>query len=170
MDAVPTPRIRCSDAVMIEFQLSNIEVVDVHSSDSLAVSIQSLDRSCFGDLECLNIREECDHPLGHVWAAVGVGSGELFGFVVAWLVADELHILTIAVDAGRRRCGVGRHLMDHAIRFAKHAGARLVLLEVRSGNLAATQLYRSLGFSRVRVRTGYYRDGEDAVEMMLSIG
>jgi ribosomal-protein-alanine N-acetyltransferase len=44
-----------------------------------------------------------------------------------------------------------------------------VLLEVRRSNAAAIALYRRVGFFAMGVRSRYYPDDEDAVEMVLMI-
>ena len=50
-------------------------------------------------------------------------------------------------------------------------GCKLVTLEVRSGNEAAMELYKKLGFREVGRRKGYYaKGGEDAVLMDLDLG
>src|SRR5260370_18518586 len=66
----------------------------------------------------------------------------LIAFMVRWLVADESHILNIAVLPQHRRSGVGGRLLEQAIDEARTHGVRLVTLEVRRTNLAARGLYR----------------------------
>jgi ribosomal-protein-alanine N-acetyltransferase len=92
------------------------------------------------------------------------------GFVVYWLVHDELHVLNIATAVEERRRGVGRALMDEAARRARKAGAVLATLEVRRSNGSAIALYRQLGYRQVGVRPNYYVDeGEDAIVMVLDL-
>ncbi len=80
------------------------------------------------------------------------------------LVLDEMHVLNVAVAPGQRRRGLARWLLAFAMRKAARAGACRALLEVRAGNTEALALYESLGFRRVGVRGGYYRDPlEDAL-------
>lgn len=80
------------------------------------------------------------------------------------LVLDEMHVMNVAVAPGQRRRGLARWLLAFAMRKAARAGARRALLEVRAGNAEALALYESLGFHRVGVRRGYYRDPlEDAL-------
>ena len=94
---------------------------------------------------------------GRAWAA---------GYVVAWLVVGEVHILNLAVDPGARRRGVGRALMMHVLTAFEGKGATRATLEVRRSNLGAQALYEGLGFVRAGVRRGYYSDnGEDAFVM-----
>jgi ribosomal-protein-alanine N-acetyltransferase len=64
---------------------------------------------------------------------------------------------------------VADRLMRHTLRKLRSAGVRRVELMVRSGNTAGAQLYRSLGFRRVRLVAGYYEDGGDAFVMVRAI-
>jgi ribosomal-protein-alanine N-acetyltransferase len=96
-------------------------------------------------------------------------SGELVGFLCRWLVADECHILNIAVDPAHRRHGVGYHMLSSAIAEAASKQATCVTLEVRRANFAARQLYRKLKFEERRLRKHYYGPGEDAIVMELQL-
>jgi ribosomal-protein-alanine N-acetyltransferase len=44
-------------------------------------------------------------------------------------------------------------------------GCQEVFLEVRVSNFPAQNLYRSLDFTAIGIRTKYYSDGEDAIIM-----
>jgi ribosomal-protein-alanine N-acetyltransferase len=85
------------------------------------------------------------------------------GFVLAWLVEDELHINDLAIDASHRRRGLAVSLVAELLALAFTGGARFATLEVRAGNLPAIALYTSLGFGLAGRRRGYYQDGEDAL-------
>ncbi|HEX7487861.1 MAG TPA: ribosomal protein S18-alanine N-acetyltransferase [Anaeromyxobacteraceae bacterium] len=94
----------------------------------------------------------------------------ILGFVVFWLVHDELHVLNIATALEARRRGVGWALMEEAAARARQAGAVLATLEVRRSNQGAIALYRALGYRQVGVRPNYYADeGEDAIVMVLDL-
>jgi [ribosomal protein S18]-alanine N-acetyltransferase len=110
---------------------------------------------------------ELERPWARLWVAKPSGRGRAAAFLLVWFAADEMHVLTLATLADFRRRGLGRALMMHALDEARLRGTRLVLLEVRRSNQAAVELYRDLGFAIVGVRTRYYLDGEDAMEMGL---
>jgi len=85
-------------------------------------------------------------------------------FCACWLVYDELHINTIAVDASRRRQGLATALMTHLLADAAANGAHRTFLEVRRSNVPAQRLYESLGFTVAAVRRNYYtQPDEDAL-------
>lgn len=94
----------------------------------------------------------------------GVGES-LIGFLCRWLVADECHILNIAVHPEARREGIGTLLMGEAIAEAIAKKTAIITLEVRRSNIAARGLYRNLRFEERRVRKNYYSPGEDAIVM-----
>jgi len=92
-----------------------------------------------------------------------------WGFLCRWLVADECHILNIAVHPQFRRSGVGGLLLKATIDEARERKADVVTLEVRRSNLPARCLYRKLAFEERRLRRHYYGPGEDAIVMELPL-
>ncbi len=95
----------------------------------------------------------------------------VIGFIIFWLVKDEMHILNLAVEPSFRRQGIARKLVLAAIRLADRKGAKRAFLEVRASNAAAQKLYSSLGFAGTSIRRGYYDSPmEDAVVMTLEQG
>jgi ribosomal-protein-alanine N-acetyltransferase len=115
-----------------------------------------------------SLREELARPWARVWVArEGGREGDTVGFLLLWHVADEIHVLSVAVLPVARRRGVAMDLMRHALAYAASRKVKHLLLEVRRSNVAAIALYRRLGFYAMGVRPAYYSDGEDAVEMVL---
>lgn len=92
--------------------------------------------------------------------------GVVRGYVMAWRVADQLHILNIATDPEARREGLGTRLLREAARQGKEDGLLEITLEVRRSNTGARGFYEKHGFVESGVRRKYYSDnGEDAVIM-----
>jgi [ribosomal protein S18]-alanine N-acetyltransferase len=85
----------------------------------------------------------------------------IVGFCSCWIVGDELHVNTIAVDAPHRRAGLGQYLMREVMRQAAACGVRRATLEVRESNLPARRMYGRLGFTVAGVRRGYYTAPEE---------
>lgn len=76
---------------------------------------------------------------------------------------DAAEVRTIGVAAERRGRGLGRQLLQNLLAAA---GPRQVLLEVRTDNGAAIELYRSEGFELLHRRRRYYQpSGADAYTM-----
>jgi ribosomal-protein-alanine N-acetyltransferase len=93
----------------------------------------------------------------------------IVGYLCRWFVADEMHVLNVAVHPRYRRRGIGAVLMAEALREARERTAEAVTLEVRRSNLGARRLYASLAFEEVGVRRNYYGRGEDALIMRLAL-
>jgi len=93
----------------------------------------------------------------------------LIGFLCRWMVADECHILNVAVHPQMRQQGIGKRLMQHALAEARTKKVQVITLEVRRSNLAARSLYRKLEFQERRLRRNYYGQGEDAIVMELRL-
>jgi ribosomal-protein-alanine N-acetyltransferase len=92
--------------------------------------------------------------------------GKIVGYVLFWLLPDEVDIHNIAVRSEYRRRGIGRMLLQQVVAAARKRQSNRVTLEVRKSNIAAQTLYRSAGFAMTGVRKGYYSDnGEDALAM-----
>ena len=93
------------------------------------------------------------------------------GYIVARESAGELHINNVAVRDQYRRRRVGSALLGSIIETAKRLKVQVAFLEVRSGNKAAQELYKRVGFKPIARRTDYYSDPrEDAVVMSLTLG
>jgi ribosomal-protein-alanine N-acetyltransferase len=104
------------------------------------------------------------------WLIRATLSGPPLGFLLAWSVADELHLLELASHPEQRRRGFAAALLAKLLDYAREHKKRLVLLEVRSSNQAAIALYERFGFSTTGVRRGYYSDtAEDAFEMRMTL-
>lgn len=101
----------------------------------------------------------------HTRSLVACVDGVIVAFVLARLVVDELEVLTVATDAGQRRRGLARGLVDALLVGAREEGAANAFLEVRASNAGAIALYASRGFTAIERRARYYGDGEDAVIM-----
>ena len=88
------------------------------------------------------------------------------GFAGFWFMADEAHLINVAVQEEYRRRGIGELLLISTINLATELNACLITLEVRASNTAALSLYYKYGFTQVGLRPGYYTDNrEDGVLM-----
>lgn len=101
---------------------------------------------------------------------VGIIDGVVAGYIVSWLMRDEVHILNLAVAPAFQRRGYARRLLVHMIDVARAEQCRLVTLEVRVSNTAAKLLYHTMAFAPVGIRRRYYHDNnEDALVMTLRL-
>ena len=103
--------------------------------------------------------------------APGAEKRTITGYLVFWLVANEMHILNLATASAYRRQGIARRLVLAGLMHGYAKGARRAFLEVRVSNRAAQSLYSSLGFTGISIRRDYYDAPiEDAVVMTLEEG
>lgn len=82
--------------------------------------------------------------------------GQLFGYGVMTVGADEAHLLTLSIAMESQRKGWGERLLRHFIQIARDLHARSMFLDVRVSNVAAARLYERIGFSKVGRRRDYY--------------
>ena len=95
---------------------------------------------------------------------------KIVGYVLFWLLPDEVDIHNIAVHTGFRRQRIGQTLLEQVVAAARSRDSCRVTLEVRVSNITAQKLYESVGFVNKGLRKGYYSDdGEDAVIMVLEL-
>jgi len=92
--------------------------------------------------------------------------GRLVGYGGMWVMVDEAHVTTFAVDPDFRRRGIGERILLALLDVAHARNAREATLEVRLSNIAARRLYEKYGFRPVGLRPRYYSDDkEDALIM-----
>lgn len=92
--------------------------------------------------------------------------GAVVGYAGMWVIMDEAHITTIAVDPDHRGRKIGERLMNELLTEAMARGAMRATLEVREGNVVAQRLYRKYGFREAAVRRGYYTDNNENALVM----
>lgn len=107
---------------------------------------------------------ELQLAIAHLYSAKE--NNQLVGYIDFWDSGQEIHLINIAVDPGRRHHGVGTRLMETLMDYAKRKRTREIYLDVRVSNQSAIRLYEKFGFKPVSVRKGYYQDNnEDALLM-----
>lgn len=94
---------------------------------------------------------------------------QLVGYLLVSRYADAWHVMNLAVDPARRRCGVATSLLQTL--FTRTAGdpERGFTLEVRPSNAEAIRLYERFGFSIRGRRRGYYVDNREDALIMWSL-
>ncbi len=78
------------------------------------------------------------------------------GFAMGRAVVGEAELLTLAVDPGQRRQGIGAALVSGFLTEAKARKADRAFLEVNPDNAPAISLYLKAGFTVSGRRRGYY--------------
>ena len=98
------------------------------------------------------------------------GQKEMIGYIVFWIIHDEVQLQRIAVKKSARVQGIGSLLLEEMISICGREAVRSGFLEVRSGNIEAQMLYQKFGFKVIGIRKRYYTDTqEDALVMGFEI-
>ena len=110
-----------------------------------------------------------DRPGAELWVVEHDDAG-IIAYGVMWCILDQGELANVAVRPEFARQGYARRLLDQMFALAKDQGVKTVYLEVRASNTAASDLYRSFGFSEIGVRKNYYEaPKEDAVVMRMVV-
>lgn len=113
-----------------------------------------------------SFRNELTNPHG-IFLVVMLDN-RIVGYGGCWLVIDEAHITSVAIDEEYRRYGIGERLMNELLAKAKEKGMVCSTLEVRASNVGAINLYEKLGYKITAQRKRYYPENkEDAMVMWL---
>jgi len=147
---------------------ADVAVRPAERADLLAVL--RIERTCFADPWPYDAFERF---LGEPAFLVAERHGEVIGYAVADSTPnfgrDIGHLKDLAVRPDARGEGVGRGLLRAALGSLRAQGATVVKLEVRESNAAARSLYDGEGFEPLRRLPNYYRDGEDALVLVVDV-
>jgi [ribosomal protein S18]-alanine N-acetyltransferase len=141
-----------------------ILVVDMCNAD--VPDVMSLEKRCYSLPWSSNAYiTEIGNPNAHYLVAK-LGNGLLIGYGGVWVVMDEMHITTLAVEPVMRGRRIGERMLIRLLQEGMKRGAVRATLEVRQRNEVAHNLYLKYGFKDVAIRRAYYSDnGENAVIM-----
>ena len=128
-------------------------------------AVLRIDRRCFPNpwLQSAYLTELSNRAACYLVARIGP---DVVGYGGQWVIMDEAHITTLAVDPLHQGRKIGERLLLALLEEGILQGAGRATLEVREGNRAAQNLYRKYGFHEAAIRRNYYTDnGENAVVM-----
>jgi ribosomal-protein-alanine N-acetyltransferase len=103
--------------------------------------------------------------------AIDKDGSTVLGYVLYWLIQDEVQINNVAVHPDYRGRRLGERMMWEALAEARQSGGTHAVLEVRASNAAARTLYeKKLGFVFLGIRKDYYTNPlEDALVLGLTM-
>ncbi|MEZ5345670.1 MAG: ribosomal protein S18-alanine N-acetyltransferase [Pyrinomonadaceae bacterium] len=91
---------------------------------------------------------------------------QMVGFVFIAVNNETVgHITTIGVAPEHRKRGLAKKLLEHAEKALIRRNYESAVLEVRTSNYIAQNLYHRLGYTIIQKINRYYADGEDAYLM-----
>lgn len=111
----------------------------------------------------------CSPPYSLLVAKI---AGEVAGYAILLMVADEATLMDIAVRSDYRGLGIGVQLLQTLISRCQQESMQSLWLEVRAGNTIAQNMYAGAGFLTTETRKSYYNDStgtEDAIIMHLPL-
>lgn len=133
--------------------------------------VHAMEDQCYGTPWSIS---SFSHELGNRDAIlkVAVFREQVVGYICVRSLLDVTHLLKITVLPRFRRRGIGRALLQSAVKVLQEVrpDTRELTLEVRESNTAAIRLYKKAGFKETGRRRAYYRGpDEDAIIMGLEI-
>ena len=72
--------------------------------------------------------------------------------------SEVMLIHALGVDTPHTCKGIGRQMVEFAIRTAREQGQKVIRLDVLKGNLPAAKLYTGIGFQYLQTVTMFYED------------
>ena len=148
---------RCDPADIIPVMEINMKTLPEHYSDYFYESL-------LGELpEAFLVGEIKGRPVGYIMCKTeyGFSNFKKLGFV------KKGHVVSVAVLEEHRQKGIGKAIVEEALKGVKSKKCDELYLEVRCSNTGGVKLYEKMGFIiKQRLKT-YYRDGEDAFLMAI---
>ena len=87
---------------------------------------------------------------------VAVKDTTVTGYIIAWIVLDEVQILSIAVTGGEKRKKIATALVNTVYETASLKGGKKIFIEVDENNLEAISFYKNNGYIVNGIRKEYY--------------
>jgi glutathione synthase/RimK-type ligase-like ATP-grasp enzyme/N-acetylglutamate synthase-like GNAT family acetyltransferase len=136
--------------------------------------LEKLEKSCFPKFQQSNrraIRYSITSPFQKVVIAEFTEGKEKkpAGSAILYLYAKSLRIFSIAVLPEMQGQGIGKHLLEYAVDFAKSGKIGRISLEVRKNDLKVIRFYENAGFRFAEELPDYYAAGETGIRMALQI-
>jgi len=149
---------RCELGDLIPVMEINLQTLPEHYSDYFYESLlEELP-------EAFIVAEIDGKVIGYIMCKTeyGFSNFKKLGFV------KKGHVVSVSVMEEYRGKGLGRALVDEAVKGVKIRQCGELYLEVRCSNTEAVKLYEKMDFTiQQRLKT-YYRDGEDAYLMAIN--
>lgn len=109
------------------------------------------------------------HKEAHVWIAT-YGKKKI-GFIIAAPYEGELdtsEIVAVALEPKYQGKGIGKRLLEFALKNLKESNTQAVIAHVAEGNNASLRLFLAKGFLPVSVKKAFYRS-QDAIMLVKKI-
>ena len=110
------------------------------------------------------LTDELSHDISYFYAAKDILANQVAGYIIFWIVEDQLELHKIVTAENYKRKGIGKKLFLFMLEIAKQKKVKEIFLEVRKSNTEAIKFYESFHFELAGIRKDYYHDPmEDAL-------
>jgi len=132
------------------------------------LDLEKLEKLCFEeDYYSKNLLEN-DIKLENRKQYFAYYNNELIGYINFEVVLDEITLLKICVLKEFRNFNIASKLMEKMLEYKKENNINKIFLEVDSKNLPAIKLYEKFNFKQENIRKNYYKNGDDALILVLN--
>jgi ribosomal-protein-alanine N-acetyltransferase len=100
---------------------------------------------------------------------VALDGEKVVGYSGVAVIDDFADVATIAVAVDHQRKGIGAVLFQKILDYATDHLVKRIMLEVRTNNETAIEMYKKYGFETVAMRPNYYGPMLDAFVMELVV-
>lgn len=85
------------------------------------------------------------------------------------IILDEANVMDIVTRKDKRNQGFARFVLNELINISKEENCTSITLEVNENNKPAIHLYELFEFKEVGKRKNYYKNGDTAILMTLTL-
>lgn len=96
-------------------------------------------------------------------AYVECDNNEILGYISLTFDSEVIEIMNFCVKKEHQGKGIGYQIIENVLNMLKQEGAIRSILEVRSKNERAINLYKKIGYNEIHRRKGYYDGVDDAL-------
>ena len=145
-------------------------IENISGSMLYAEDVYKIDRECFGN-NCWSLEIfKNELAVGDNIYMICNCQKEIAGFLAVSFVLDEAELNRIALKKDFRNRGLATRMLSSLVEILKQQNFKKLMLEVRSSNISAIQLYKKMGFKTDCIRKEYYHDpSDDAILMSLNL-
>lgn len=142
------------------------QIVNITGAFEYAKEIYDIESSCFPNEKWSfdSIYDELKN--GKSIYLIFIYDDKIAGYLNAYPSYDEIELMRIAILPQHQNNGFGMQLIDYLKEYSLNENLKRIILEVRSRNKGAINLYTKCGFKQDGVRKKYYINPTDDAILM----
>ena len=135
-------------------------------TDSELEQILEIDALCFNKYDAYTLEDYRRwYGFNPDLCLVAVIDGRVAGDVISRIVEGRAELASMATHPSYRRRGVAEALLAETVKRIKARGIPQIDIEVRKTNFIGLSFWKKMGFEVIGEQSGFYGDGEDALQM-----